>query len=76
MNAWIELSEDDYDKVWDRFYGEFQFRPSVHADRWPGIREPSLSIAYSIADRTTFVDDLDTHRRITWAILRSVLSAR
>jgi hypothetical protein len=41
MNAWIELAEDEYDKVWDRFYSEFQFRPSVHANQWPGIREPA-----------------------------------
>ena len=71
MNAWIELAEDEYDKVWDRFYSEFQFRPSVHADQWPGIREPSPSITYSIADRTTFVDDLDTQ---ALAVFRSVVA--
>jgi hypothetical protein len=71
MNAWIELGENEYDKVWDRFYREFQFRPSVHAGQWPGIREPSASITYSIADRATFVDDLDTQ---ALAVFRSVVA--
>lgn len=70
MNAWIELAEDEYDKVWDRFYNEFQFRPSVRADLWPGIREPSPSITYSISDRSTFVDDLDTQ---ALAVFRGVV---
>src|SRR3954467_15453743 len=71
MKAWIELGDDEYEKVWDRFYSEFQFRPSIHPDRWPAIREPSPSITYSIADRVTFVNDLDTQ---TLAVLLGVVA--
>jgi len=72
MNAWIELKHpDEYDDVWDRFRSAFQFRPSVHADQWPGMREPSPSITYSISERTTFVEDLDTH---ALAIFRRVVA--
>ena len=59
MNAWIELSEDEYKDVWDRFYSGFGFRPSVHAASWPGIREPRPSVTYSIADSDSIVADLD-----------------
>src|SRR5687768_10372448 len=71
MNAWIELAEHEYKNVWDRFYSEFQFRPSVDGSHWPGIREPRPSITYSIADTTTFVEDLDTQ---SIAVFRSVVA--
>jgi hypothetical protein len=72
MNAWIELKHpEEYDNVWDKFESTFQFRPSVHADQWPGIRETSPSITYSISDRSTFIEDLDTQ---ALAIFRRVVA--
>ena len=49
MSAWTELESEEYDRVWDRFYDQFQFRPSVHRWDWPGIVEPEDSVTYSIS---------------------------
>jgi hypothetical protein len=49
-DAWIELARHRYDKVWDRFYDEFRFRPSVHAEDWPSFREPVPSITWRITE--------------------------
>jgi Protein of unknown function (DUF2716) len=46
MNAWQELSRPEAGPVWDRFYADFQFRPST--TEWPGIREPPDSVTYGI----------------------------
>ncbi|MFE7712721.1 DUF2716 domain-containing protein [Streptomyces sp. NPDC057486] len=43
------LPEAEYRRVWDRFYAEFQFRPSTSALRWPAIKEPAASAAWSLA---------------------------
>lgn len=47
--AWKELTDGESRAVWDRFYAEFNFRPSVYPKDWPGIREPAPSITYSIS---------------------------
>jgi hypothetical protein len=47
--AWLELAENEYDPVWDRFYAQFSFRASVRPEDWPGIREPNPSVTFSIA---------------------------
>lgn len=39
MDAWVQLTTDEYDHVWDRFCAAFSFRPSVHAKDFPGITE-------------------------------------
>ncbi|WP_329623772.1 DUF2716 domain-containing protein [Streptomyces sp. NBC_01255] len=44
-----ELPEDDYRRVWDRFYEEFAFRPSVNPTTWPAIKEPAASATWSLA---------------------------
>ena len=49
-DAWKELSRHRYDKVWDSFDQEFQFRPSVSAKDWPTFREPAPSITWDISD--------------------------
>ena len=49
MAAWYELKQEEEDKVWDRFYTQFSFRPSVNPAYWPGIKEPQPSITYSIS---------------------------
>ncbi|MFB6783449.1 DUF2716 domain-containing protein [Streptomyces sp. NPDC056352] len=43
------LPEAEYRRVWDRFYAEFQFQPSTSALRWPAIKEPAASAAWSLA---------------------------
>lgn len=48
MEGWILLSDIEYKNVWDRFYTEFAFRPSVHSKDWPSITEPPLSTTYAI----------------------------
>ncbi|HYO48378.1 MAG TPA: DUF2716 domain-containing protein [Chloroflexia bacterium] len=47
--AWELLTTEQRGVTWDRFYAEFDFRPSIYPKDWPGIREPSPSITYSIS---------------------------
>lgn len=44
-----ELLEAEYQSVWDRFYAEFAFRPSVNPAKWPAIKEPANSVTWSLA---------------------------
>lgn len=44
-----ELLETEYRRVWDRFYDEFQFRPSTNFFKWPTIKEPVASVTWSLA---------------------------
>ncbi|WP_198540455.1 DUF2716 domain-containing protein [Streptomyces exfoliatus] len=44
-----ELPEAEYGRVWDRFYEQFAFRPSVHPSTWPAIKEPAASATWSLA---------------------------
>lgn len=52
LKAWRRLeptlSESVYKEVWDRFYEQFRFRPSIDARDWPGIIEPVPSVTYSL----------------------------
>lgn len=48
VQAWEPLSRAEYDAVWDRFYREFAFRPSVEAASFPGISEPAPSITWTL----------------------------
>lgn len=48
VQAWEPLSREEYEAVWDRFYREFAFRPSVDAASFPGIVEPVPSITWSL----------------------------
>jgi len=44
-----ELSEAEYLSVWDRFYSEFAFSPSVNPAKWPAIKERADSVTWSLA---------------------------
>ncbi|WP_460060815.1 DUF2716 domain-containing protein [Streptomyces sp. YKOK-I1] len=44
-----ELPEAEYRSVWDRFYAEFEFSPSVNPAKWPAIKEPADSVTWSLA---------------------------
>jgi hypothetical protein len=62
MEAWELLSEVEYDEVWDRFYEQFDFKPSVHRQDFPSIREPSPSITFKFEypiSSEEVLDDLD-----------------
>ncbi|MEV4535057.1 DUF2716 domain-containing protein [Asanoa sp. NPDC049518] len=37
----------DHDAIWDRFYADFEFRPSM--ERFPAITEPAPSVTWSLA---------------------------
>ena len=51
MTPWQVLNFDDprYDAIWAQFHERFRFRPSIYADQWPGIREPTPSVTYDIS---------------------------
>lgn len=49
MNAWMELDDIEYNFVWDKFYEQFSFTPSINKTSWPGIAEPTPSETYSIS---------------------------
>jgi hypothetical protein len=51
------LRDPEYAEVWDRFEAAFSFAPSM--TRWPGIREPTPSVTWSLADDDLSIDDLD-----------------
>lgn len=48
--AWIELSESEENKLWDKIFTDFGFNPSVHPDNFPGFSEPAPSTTYSITN--------------------------
>ena len=50
MQAWCEMTREEDDPIWDRFDEQLGFRPSVHAENFPGIREPTPSLTYDISD--------------------------
>ena len=47
--AWVELKSVEYDKIWSLVYDRLEFRPSMDEQNFPGFREPSPSITYSIS---------------------------
>lgn len=48
MSAWQRLSEAEGDEVWDRFYADFHFHPSIHAADFPAIAEPHPSLTFAL----------------------------
>ncbi len=72
MNAWSELTDDEYAAIWDRFYADFNFKPDYHERSKPAIYEPrpfvTFDLAVSLSDETsTEIDNLllDSFRAIT-----------
>ncbi|GAA1376073.1 DUF2716 domain-containing protein [Streptomyces beijiangensis] len=53
------LPEAEYRRVWDRFYAEFNFQPSMSSLKWPAIQEPVASVTWSLA---TLPDEPDYER--------------
>jgi len=50
VTSWLKLEKSEYAEVWDKFYQQFKFKPSVDEKDWPGIREPSASVTYDISN--------------------------
>ena len=48
MNNWSILSKKDYDYVWDKFYAEFSFKPSIYESDWPTIQTDKPNFKFSI----------------------------
>jgi len=46
---WVELSEHDYTRLWERFDATFGFRAGTTADAWPAIREPAPSVTFDLS---------------------------
>ncbi|MFF5932069.1 DUF2716 domain-containing protein [Streptomyces sp. NPDC012508] len=43
------LSEAEYGRVWDRFYEDFDFRPSMSPLKWPAITQPCASVTWNLS---------------------------
>ncbi|MFI2297331.1 DUF2716 domain-containing protein [Actinacidiphila glaucinigra] len=54
-----ELADAEDRHVWDRFYQEFSFQPSISSLKWPAIKEPATSVTWSLA---TLPDEPDYER--------------
>ena len=55
------LPEAEYRRVWDRFYEDFNVRPSMSSFKWPAIKEPVASVTWSLSalDDDSGYDRLD-----------------
>lgn len=50
MENWIELKKDTYNEVWNRFYTEFEFKPSIYEKDWPTFKVSKPYITYDISN--------------------------
>jgi hypothetical protein len=70
MDNWIPLTDGLHRLVWDKFYKDFNFNPSIHSSDWPSFSLPSPSIAFAINSYTD--DDLDELEKKCLTCLRAV----
>jgi Protein of unknown function (DUF2716) len=47
---WVELTDAEDDRLWDRVYDELDFRPTTLHQEMPSFREPVGSITWRIDD--------------------------
>ncbi|MFP3392897.1 DUF2716 domain-containing protein [Brevibacillus sp. SIMBA_040] len=60
MDNWISLSDEQYRMVWDKFYRDFKFKPSIHSNDWPSYRLPIPFVTFDITEYTDDnIDDLE-----------------
>ncbi|PBQ32984.1 hypothetical protein CNR22_14770 [Sphingobacteriaceae bacterium] len=50
MTNWTTISQNDSDKIWEKFDNDFSFNPSVDPTNWPSIKTDKPNIKLSIAD--------------------------
>lgn len=48
MNNWISLQHAEYGIVWDKFYEEFSFKPSIYPENWPSFSMNKPYITFEI----------------------------
>lgn len=72
MNNWISLQADEYKRVWDRFYKDFSFNPSIYPKDWPTftINIPFVTIEIK---KNYHDEDIDELEEICVNSLRSCL---
>ncbi|MDQ0874610.1 hypothetical protein QFZ77_003269 [Paenibacillus sp. V4I3] len=70
MDNWISLSNELYRHVWDKFYEDFNFNPSVYSSDWPSFSLPTPYITYKITNYTD--EDIDDLERKCVACLKVV----
>ena len=71
-NAWIGMSNDEANEIWDSFDGKFSFRPSVSAADFPSIIEPVPSITHQISQKYDDADIADLETKVLAALKRLV----
>jgi shikimate kinase len=69
-SAWSELPRAADDATWDRFYAEFDFRPSMTVV--PGIREPHHSVTFDISG---VYGEEDRYRQLTLDLSEKLVAA-
>lgn len=76
--GWIEIEEQE--KLWGRFGEFYDFMPSTLSEHWPGIKEPSPSVTFSIAhyysgDESAYLHAVDELEDFYLRAFRNVLTA-
>ncbi|MBG9945073.1 DUF2716 domain-containing protein [Brevibacillus formosus] len=57
MENWIPLTGEQYRLVWDKFYKDFNFKPSIYSSDWPSFHLPIPFVTFDITEYTD--DDID-----------------
>jgi hypothetical protein len=47
MKNWMEFTDKEYDRIWDRVYSDYEFSPSVSI--FPSFKVPGPFITYDIS---------------------------
>lgn len=61
MKNWIELSELEYEKVWNKIDDDLKFKPSISRFRFRPFKVPSPFITYDISDYYGEINDLEVY---------------
>jgi hypothetical protein len=48
-DAWVEITEQHYRRVWDEFYERFRFKPSTCPEDWPSFVGPPGTVTLDLA---------------------------
>jgi len=49
MKHWKTLSQNDYNIIWDKFYKDFSFKPSINPESFPSIKTDKPIMKFSIS---------------------------
>lgn len=71
---WVELTDAEDDRLWDRVYDQLDFRPTIHHEEMPSFHEPPGSITWRI-DHHDDEDRRDVVDRAARSALASALLA-